>query len=158
MAQSCLTQWTTARHLPCLSLSFQVCSNSCLLSWWWHPTISFSVAPFSCPQSFPVAVRIRWPKNWSFSISPSNEYSRLISFRIDWFDLLAIQGTLKSLFQHHSSKASVLQHWAFFMAWLSCLYVTTRKTIAFYMDLCWQSDISAFQYAVLFCHSFSSKE
>ena len=75
---------------------------------------------------------IRWPKYWSFSISisPSNEYSRLISFRIDWFDLLAVQGTLKSLFQHHSSKASVLGRSAFFMVQLSHPYVTLGKTIA----------------------------
>ena len=75
---------------------------------------------------------IRWPKNWnfSFSISPSNEYSGLISFRMDWFDLLAVQGTLKSLLQHHSSKASILQHSAFFIVQLSHLYMTTGKTIA----------------------------
>ena len=75
---------------------------------------------------------IRWPKYWSFSfsISPSNEYSRLISFRIDWLDLLAVQGTLKSLLQHHSSKASVLQHSAFFIVQLSHPYMTTGKTIA----------------------------
>ena len=75
---------------------------------------------------------IRWSKYWSFSfnISPSEEYSRLISFRIDWFDLLAVQGTLKSPFQHHSSKASIFQCSAFFMVQLSCPYMTTGKTIA----------------------------
>ena len=75
---------------------------------------------------------IRWPKYWSFSfsISPSNEYSGLISFRIDWFDLLAVQGTLKSLLQYHSSKASILQCSAFFMVQLSHLYMTTGKTMA----------------------------
>ena len=75
---------------------------------------------------------MRWPKYWSFSfnISPSNEYSRLISFRVDWFDLLAVQGTLKSLFQHHSSKASILRHSDFFMVHLSHPYMTTGKTIA----------------------------
>ena len=75
---------------------------------------------------------IRWPKYWSFSfnISPSNEYSGLIFFRIDWLDLLAVQGTLKSLLQHHSSKASILQHSAFFMVQLSHPYMTTGKTIA----------------------------
>ena len=74
---------------------------------------------------------IRWPKYWSFSfsISPSNEYSGPISFRIDWFDLLAVQGTLKSLFQHRSSKASLLQPSAFFIVQLSHPYMTTRKTI-----------------------------
>ena len=77
------------------------------------------------------ALRIRWPKycSFSFSISPSNEYSGLISFRIDWFDLLAIQGTLKSLLQHHSSKASILWHLAFFMVQLSHLYMTPGKNI-----------------------------
>ena len=94
----------------------------------------------SCPQSFPSirvfssesALRIKWPKCWcfSFSISPSNEYSGLISFRIDWFDLLAVQGTLKSLVQHHNSKASILQCSAFFIVKLSHLYRTTGKTIA----------------------------
>ena len=75
---------------------------------------------------------IRWPKYWSFSfsISLSNEYSELISFSIDWLDLLAVQGTLKSLLQHHSSKASILGHSAFFMVQLSHLYMTTGKTIA----------------------------
>ena len=75
---------------------------------------------------------IRWPKDWSFSfnISPSNEYAGLISFRMDWLDLLAVQGTLKSLLQHHSSKASVLQRSAFFIVQLSHPYMTTGKTIA----------------------------
>ena len=73
---------------------------------------------------------IRWPKYWSFSIHPSNKYSGLISFRIGWFDLLAVQGTLKYLFQYHSSKASVLQHSGFFMVQLSHPYMTTRKKIA----------------------------
>ena len=76
------------------------------------------------------ALPIRWPKYWCFSISPSNESSGLISFRIDWFDLLAVQGTLKSLLQHHSLKASILQCSAFFMVQLSHPYVTTGKTIA----------------------------
>ena len=105
-----------------------------------HPTISSSVAPFSSfPQSFPasvfsneLALHIRWPQYWSFnfSISPSNEYSVLISSRRDWLDLLAAQESLKSLLQHHSSKASVLQHSAFFVVQLSLLYMTTGKTIA----------------------------
>ena len=77
-------------------------------------------------------LRIRWPKYWSFSfsISPSNEYSALISFRIDWLDLFAVQGTLKSLLQHHSSKALILQHSAFFIVQLSHPYMATGKTIA----------------------------
>src|SRR5574340_82686 len=95
---------------------------------------------FLLPSSFPSisvfstesALRMRWPKYWSFSfnISPSNEHPGLISFRIDWLDLLAVQGTLKSLLQHHSSKASVLQHSAFFIVQLSHPYMTTGKTIA----------------------------
>ena len=76
------------------------------------------------------ALHIRWPKYWSFSISPSNEYSRQISFRMDWLDLLAVQGTLKSLLQHHSSKASILRRSAFFIVQLSHLYMTTGKTMA----------------------------
>ena len=78
------------------------------------------------------AIRIRWPKYWSFSFStnPSNEYSKSISFKIDWFDLLAVQGTLKSLLQRHCSKASILQHSAFFMVQLSQLHMNTGKTIA----------------------------
>ena len=116
----------------------RACSNSCPLSQQCHPAISPSVVPFSSSlQSFPIfsyelALCIRWLKYWSFSfsISPSREYSRLISFRIDWFDLLAIQGTLKSLLQHHSSKASILQLSAFFMVQLSHPYMTTGKTKA----------------------------
>ena len=78
------------------------------------------------------ALHMRWPKYWSFSfnISPSSEYSGLISFRMDWLDLFAVQGTLKSLIQHHNSKASILQHSAFFIVQFSHLYMTTAKTIA----------------------------
>ena len=86
------------------------------------------------------ALRIRWPKDWSFSfnISPSNEYSGLISFRMDWLDLLAVQGTFKSLIQYPSSKASILRCSAFFTVQLSRPYVTTGKNNSFdYMDLCW---------------------
>ena len=83
------------------------------------------------------ALRIRWPKYWSFSfnISPSNEYSGLISFRMDWFDLLAVQGTLKGLLQHHSSKAPILWRSAFFMVQLSRPYMTTGKTIPLTMEV-----------------------
>ena len=92
------------------------------------PSIFPSIRVFA-NESF---LHIRWPKYWSFSfsISPSNEYSGLISFRMDWFDLLAVQGTLKSLLQHHSSKASVLRCSAFFVVQLSHPYLTTEKTIA----------------------------
>ena len=74
-----------------------------------------------------LALHIRWPKYWSFRISPSNEYSGLVSFRIHWLDLLAVQGTLNSLLQHHSSKVSILWHSGFFMTHLSHLYMTTGK-------------------------------
>ena len=96
------------------------------------------------------AVCIRWPKycSFSFNISPTNEHPGLISSRIDWFALLTIQGTLKSLLQHHSSKASIFRHSVFFIVQLSHPYVTTGKTIALTMYLCWQSNVSAFQYAV----------
>ena len=92
------------------------------------PSVFRSIRVFSPIES---ALHISWPKYWSFSfsISPSNEYLRLISFRIDWFDLLAVQGTLKSLFQCHSSKASILWQSAFFMVQLSYPYMTTRKTV-----------------------------
>ena len=129
------------RHqLPESSPTPGVYSNTCSLSWWCHSIISSSVISSSCLQSFPASrsfpmsqfFLIRWPKYWSFSfsISPSNEYSELISFRMDWLDLLAVQETLKSLLQHHSSKASVLQCSAFFMVQLSHPYMTTGKTIA----------------------------
>ena len=92
------------------------------------PSIFPSIRVFSKEPAF----HIRWPMDWSFSfsISPSNEYSGLISFRMDWLDLLAVQGTLKSLLQHHSSKASIFQHSAFFIVQLSHPYMNTRKTIA----------------------------
>ena len=121
---------------PCPS-SPRASLNSCPLSQWCHPAILSSVILFSsCLQSSPASGSFlmsqlffsRWPKNWSFSISPSNEYSGLISFRMDWLDFLAVQRTLKS--QHHSSKASVLWNSAFFMDQLSHPYMTTGKTIA----------------------------
>ena len=90
------------------------------------PSIFPNIRVFSNVSALP----IRWPKYWSLSISPSNESSRLISFRIDWFDLLAVHGTLKSLLQHHSLKASILQCSAFFMVQLSHPYMTIGKTIA----------------------------
>ena len=127
--------WTAACQASLSITNSRACSNSCSLSEWFHPAISSSVVPLSsCLQSFPasgsflwVTLCIRWPKYWnfSFSISPSNEYLGLISFRIDWFDLLAVQGTL-----HHSSKASILRCSAFFMIQLSHQYMTTGKTLA----------------------------
>ena len=107
------------------------------------PSILPSIRVFS---NEPV-LHIRWPKYWSFivSISPSNEYSGLISFRIDWLDLLVVQGTLKSLLQHHSSKASILWYSAFFMVQLSHPHMTIGKTIALTItDLYWQSNVFAF--------------
>ena len=104
-------------RLPCPSLSTRACSNSCILSRWSHLTFS-SCHPLLLPSIFPIikvfsnksALHIKWARYWSlsFSIGSSKEYSVLISFRIDWLDLLAVQGTLKSLLQHHSSKASIL--------------------------------------------------
>ena len=107
------------------------------------PSIFPSIAVFSNES----VLCIRWPKYWSFSfnISPSSDYSGLISFRILWFDLLAVQGTVKSLLQHHSSKASILWRSVFFIVQLSHPYMTNGKTIAEeYMDLCRQSNVSAF--------------
>ena len=98
-----------------------------------HPLLLLpSIFPIMRVFSNESALHIRWPKYWSFSfnISPSNEYSGLISFRMDWLDILAVQGTLKSLLQHHSSKASILWHSAFFIVQLSHPYMTTGKTIA----------------------------
>ena len=96
-----------------------------------HPLLLLpSIFPSIRVFSNEVALHIRWSKYWSFSFSSSNEYLELISFRTDWFDLLAVQGTLKSLLQHHSSKASILQCSAFFMVQLSHLYTITGKTIA----------------------------
>ena len=112
-------------RIPCPSPTPGACSNSCSSSWWCHPTTSPSV--ISLPSIFPrvfaneLVLHIRWPKYWSFSfsISPSNEYSGLISFRMDWLDVLAVQWTLKSLLQHHSSKASILRRSAYFIVQLS---------------------------------------
>ena len=140
-AQLFVTSWTAAWQS---SLSFTI-------NWSWlklmstESVMSPSRLILCCPlllllSIFPsigvfsneLALCIRWPKYWSFSfsISPSNEYSGLISFRIDWFDLLAVQGTVKSLLQHHRSKASIHWHSAFFKGQLSHLYMTTGKTIA----------------------------
>ena len=113
-----------------MSIELVMSSNHLILS---HPLLLLpSIFPSIRVFSNESAFHMRWPKYWtfSFSISPSNEYSGLISFRMDWLDLLAVQETLKSLLQHHSSKASVLQRSAFFTVQLSHPYVTTGKTIA----------------------------
>ena len=125
---------------PHPSPSPRVYTNPCPLSQCCHPTISFSVVLLLLSSIFPnsrvfsnePALYIRWPNYWSFSfnISPSNEHPGLISFRMDWLDLLAVQGTLKSLLQHHSSKASIILRSAFFIVQLSHPYLTTGKTIA----------------------------
>ena len=125
---------------PCPSPTPRVHSNSRPSSQWCHPAISSSVVPFSsCHQSLPASVfsnestlHMRWSKYWSFSfsISLSNEHPGLISFRMDCLDLLAVQGTLKSLLQYHSSKVSILKHSAFFIVQLSHPYMTTGKNIA----------------------------
>ena len=122
-------------RLPCPSPTPRAYSNSCpsthlILC---HPLLFLpSIFPSIRVFSKESALHIRWPKYWSFSfkISPSNEYSRLISFRMDWLDLLAVQGTLKSLLPHRSSKASILWCSAFFIVQLSHPYMTTGKTIA----------------------------
>ena len=125
---------------PCPSPTPRVHLNSCTSSRWCHPAISSSVVLFSsCPESLPASVfsnestlRMKWPKygSFSFNISPSDEHPGLISYRMDWLDLLTVQRTLKSLLQHHSSKASILWCSAFFTVQLSHSYMNTGKTIA----------------------------
>ena len=136
-----VTPWTTASQaslsitnslslLKLMSIESVMPSNYPILC---HPLLLLpSIFPSIRVFSNESVLHIRWTKYWSFSfsISPSNEYSGLISFRMDWFDLLAVQGTLKSLLQHHSSKASILQRSAFFIVQLSHSYMTTGKTIA----------------------------
>ena len=135
-----MTPWTAARRaslsitnsrslLKLMSIDSVMPSNHLILC---HPLLLLpSIFPSIRVFSNASVLRIRWPKycSFSFSISPSNQYSGLISFRIDWLDLLAVQGTLKSLLQHHSSKASILQCLAFFIVQLSHPYMTTGKTI-----------------------------
>ena len=123
---------TNSQSLPkSMSIESMMSSNHLILC------RSLLLLPSICPStrvfSNESALRIRWPKYWSFNfnISPSNQHLGLISLRMDWLHLLAVQGTLKSLLQHHSSKASILQHSAFFRGQLSHLYMTTGKTIAF---------------------------
>ena len=142
-------------RLPCPSPTPRACSklisiesvmpsNHLILC---HPLLLLpSIFPSIRVFSKEAVLHIRWPKYWSFSfsISPYNEYSGLIAFKIHWFDLLAVQGTLKSLFQHHSSKASILWRSAFFIVQLSHPYMTTGKTIIWLDDLCQQGNVSAF--------------
>ena len=128
-------------RLPCPSPSPRVCSNSCPLSKCYSNHVILYCPLLLLPADFPIirlfsnesALCHRQPKYWSlsFSISPSNEYSELICFKIAWFDLLAVQGTLESLLQHHSLKAFILWCLAYFIVQLSHLYMTTGKTMAF---------------------------
>ena len=133
--------------LKLMSIESLMPSNHLILC---HPLLLLpSILPNIMVFSNESGLHIRWPKYWSFSfnISPSNEYSGLISFRIDWLNLLAVQGTLKSLLQHHSSKASILQCSAFFIVQFSPPYRNTgekKKKSLEYTDHCWQSNVSAF--------------
>ena len=115
--------------LKLMSIASVIPSNHLILC---HPLLLPSIFPSIRVFSIESVLHIRWPKYWrfSFNINPSNEYSGLISFRMDWLDLLAVQGTLKSLLQHHSSKASILRRSAFFIVQLSHPYMTTGKTIS----------------------------
>ena len=133
------------RLLRFMFIELVMLSNDLILC---HPPLLTSVFPSTRVFSNQSALHIRWPKYWSFHfcISPSSEYSGLISFRMDWLDLLAVQGPFKHLLQHHNSKASILLHSAFFRVQLSHPYMNTGKTsiLSLQTDLCWQSDVSAF--------------
>ena len=144
---------------PCLSPTPGVHWNSCPSSRWWHSSHLILCHPLLLLPPIPPSIRVfsdestlcmRWPKYWSFnfSISPSKEHPGLISFRMDWLDLLAVQGTLKSLLQHHSSKALILQYSAFLTVQLSHPYMTTGKTITLTRRTFVGKVMSAFQYAV----------
>ena len=126
-------------HVPWVSVAYLTISSSATL-------FSFCLQSFPEEGSFPMSwlFAIRWPSYWSFSNQPSNEHSKLISFRIDWFDLLAVQGTLKSLLQHHSSKASILWHRFLYHPSLTSIFVNWKNHSFDYMDLCWRSNVSAF--------------
>ena len=132
----CATQQTAA-HQASLSLpkfmSIALVMLAKLLLVCCHVLLLPPIFPSIRVSSNELAVPIRWPKYWNFSVSPSNEYLGLISLRIDWFDLLAVQGSLKSLFQHHNLKISILQCSAFFMIQLSYPCMTTGKTMALTM-------------------------
>ena len=127
--QASLSITNSRNLLKLMSIELVMPSNHLILC---HHLLLPSIFPSIRVFSNKSVLHIRWPKYWSFSfsISPSNEYSGLISFRMDWLDLLAVQGTLKSLLQHHSSKASILWRSAFFTVQLSHPYMTTGKTIA----------------------------
>ena len=130
MQQASLSITNSQNLLRLMSIKLMMPSNHLILC---HPfLLPSSIFPSIRIFSNESVLHIRWPKYWSFSfsISPSNKYSGLISFKVDWLDLLAVQGTLKSLIQHHSSKVSIFQHLASFIVQLSHPYMTTGKTIA----------------------------
>ena len=140
-------------RLPCPSLSHGICSNSCSLSWWWHPAVSSSVTPLFLLSSIFSRIRVfsnelalhrRWPKDWnlSFTFSPSSEYSGLISVRMDWFDLFAVQGTLKSLLQHHSLKASIFRR--SIRKFLTSLWHLNRRVYFSLLPLCMGCCVESF--------------
>ena len=150
-----VTLWIAARQaslsitnsrslIKLMSIESVMPSNHLILC---HPLL---LLPPICPSirvfSSESTLHMRWPKYWcfSFSISPSNEHAELISFRMDWLDLLAVQGTLKSLLQHHSSKASIFWHSAFFCPTLTSIHDHWRNHSLDQMDLCWQSNVSTF--------------
>ena len=142
--QASLSITNTQSLLKLMSIKSVISSNHLILC---RPLLLLPSLSSLSVFSNESVLRIRWPKYWnlSFSISPSNEYSGLISFVMDWLDLLVVQGTFKSLLQHHSSKASILQCSAFIVVQLSYPYRTTGKTKALTRaDLCWQSNVSAF--------------
>ena len=131
------TSWTAARQAPLsITNSWSLLKLMSTKSVMPSNHLTLCCPLLLLPSIFPIIrvfsneliLCIRWPKYWSFSVSPSNEYSGLISFRVDWLDLLVVQGTLKNLLQHHSSKASILQHSAFFMVQLSHPYMASGKT------------------------------
>ena len=139
--QASLSYTDSQSSLRLMSIELVMPSNHLILC---HPLLLVpSVFPSIRVFSSELVLCIRWPNYWSFSISPSNEYLGLSSFGVDWFDLLAVQGTVKSLLQHHSLKASVLQHSVFFMVQLSYPYIWKNHSFDC-TDLCWQSNFSVF--------------
>ena len=141
---------------PCSSPTPGVYPNSCPSSWWCHPPNHLilchpllllpSIFGSITVSSNESVLHMRWPKYWSFSfnISPSKEHPGLISFRMDWLDLLVVQETFKRLLQQHSSKASILQHSAFFIVQLTSIHDCWKSHSFYYTDFCQQSNVSAF--------------
>ena len=145
-------------QLPLMSIASVMLSTHLIL---WHsllllPSIFPRIRDFSSESS----VLIRWPKYWnfSFSINPSNEYSGVISLKFDWFDLLDVQGNFSSLLQHHSLKASIGWCSSFFTVHSHTMRDYWEDNSLDYMDLCWQSNVSAFQHIVQVCHSFPARD